>query len=64
MNNIFGIKNIQVKQFLLNTADPTTFDKFNEALESYKYDGNIIDIQFVGQALGQICAILTYQEEM
>ena len=60
MGSIYGITDIHVKGIIINTGDGDgMMDEVNKFLE--EYDGNIIDISYVGQLYGQVLVNITYK---
>ena len=60
MKSIYGITDIHVKGIIINTGNgDSMMDEVNKFLE--EYDGNIIDISYVGQLYGQVLVNITYK---
>lgn len=60
MKSIYGITDIRTKGIVINSANgDIMMDEVNKFLE--EYNSNIIDVNFVGQATGQVLAIITYK---
>lgn len=60
MKSIYGITDIRTKGIVINSANgDIMMDEVNKFLE--EYNSNIIDVNFVGQAIGQVLAIITYK---
>ena len=60
MKSIYGITDIHVKGIIINTGNGyNMMDEVNKFLE--EYDGNIIDISYVGQFSGQVLVNITYK---
>ena len=60
MKSIYGITDIHVKGIIINTVNgDNMMDEVNKFIE--EYDGNIIDISYVGQFYGQVLVNITYK---
>ena len=60
MGSIYGITDIHVKGININTANgDNMMDEVNKFLE--EYDGNIINISYVGQFSGQVLVNIAYK---
>ena len=60
MGSIYGVTDIHVKGIIINTGNgDSMMDEVNKFLE--EYDGNIIDISYVGQLSGQVLVNITYK---
>lgn len=60
MKSIYGITDIHVKGIIINTGNgDSMMDEVNKFLE--EYDGNIIDISYVGQFSRQVLVNITYK---
>ena len=60
MKSIYGITDIHVKGIIINTGNgDSMMDEVNKFLE--EYDGNIIDISYVGMFSEQVLVNNTYK---
>lgn len=60
MGSIYGVTDIHVKGIIINTGNgDNMMDEVNKFLE--EYDGNIINISYVGQFCGQVLVNITYK---
>lgn len=61
MKSIYGITNICVKKIEMNFRDKEPTKELNKFLQ--ENNGNIIDIQYIGELYGIDDAIVTYKED-